>query len=215
MSPSQSARLPPPPPPVQSVQSVQSVSELRRRYLMVFIYTFHVGFLMPCPPPPLDVVLSTPRAFSLWAILGGFMVGPDLPLIPFRSILKQETETGRLRPPPHSSPPPRYPTPAPLFIFISDCMCSDGSLAWKRKKSRKMKVNMCVCGRGRSEHHLTGGAQLANHRGSCDAAGVASATFQQNGKLALRRPLVPLNRRSAATWVNVQPVVLLLLHQTP
>lgn len=131
MSPSQSACLPPPPPP----PPVQSVSELRRRYLMVFIYPFHVGFLMPCPPaPPLDVVLSTPRAFSLWAILGGFMVGPDLPLISFRSILKQETETGRLRPPPHSSPPPRYPSPAPLFIFISDCMCSDGSLAWKRKK---------------------------------------------------------------------------------
>lgn len=213
MSPSQSARLPPPPPP--SVQSVQSVSELRRHYLMVFIYTFHVGFLMPCPPPPappLDVVLSTPRAFSLWAILGGFMVGPDLPLISFRSILKQETETGRLRPPPHSSATP--PQPLFLFLFRTACAAMEASRG-KEKKSRKMKVNMCVCGCGRSEHHLTGGAQLANHRGSCDAAGVASATFQQNGKLALRRPLGPLNRRSAATWVNVQPVVLLLLHQTP
>lgn len=40
------------------------------------------------PPPPPDVVLSTPRALSLRATLGGFMVDPDLPLTPFRSILK-------------------------------------------------------------------------------------------------------------------------------
>ena len=45
--------------------------------------------------PPSDVVLSTSRVL-LWAILGGFMVGPDLPLISYRSILKQETQPERL-----------------------------------------------------------------------------------------------------------------------
>lgn len=64
----------------------------------------------------------------------------------------------------------------------------------KRDES-KYEEHVCRC--GWSERRLTGGTQLANHRGSCDA-GVASVMSQQSRKLTLHCPFVPLNRKYTA-----------------
>lgn len=111
------------------------------------------------------------------------MVGPDLPLISFRSILKQETQTGRLRPPRH----PPFPHQTPSFHFYFGLHVQQCKPCVKEKKERKMKVNMksVRVNAGEPSSILTGGAQLANHRGSRDAA-VASAVFEQSGKLTAR-----------------------------
>lgn len=58
----------------------------------------------------------------------------------------------------------------------------------------------------RNERWLTGGTQLANHRGSCDA-GVASLPFSQGRKLKVRRLIVPLkpisNMHAQAIWTHM------------
>lgn len=84
-------------------------------------------------------------------------------------------------------------------------MWSEGSFGWKKKKTperRKAKGDESkyeerVCRCGWSERRLTGGTQLADHRGSCDA-GVASVMSQQSRKLTLHCPFVPLNCKYTA-----------------
>lgn len=180
--------------PVPCPLSSLSASPARVTSWFLFIH-FTLGF----DAAPLWCGVKYLQGFLLWAILGGFMVGSDLPLISFRSILKQETEPGRL------SPQRRVVDPSSYFIFISDCMWSDGSFGFKKKKQnknpkrRKMKGDESkyeehVCRCGWSERRLTGGTQLANHRGSCDA-GVASVMSQQSRKLTLHCPFVPPNRK--------------------
>lgn len=185
MSLTQSACLPPP-------SHIQSVSMLSLTYLMVFIYLFHVWFWC-CPPLWCGVKYLQGFCFGLYWVGLWWVQTCHLYHI-------EASQTGNIA---WEAEPL---APSSLFIFILEW--GSGSFAlpekttlrrgqergreekWGRWKQmgREWEQREERC--RRNERWLTGGTQLANHRGSCDA-GVASLPFSQRRKLKVHCLIVP------------------------
>lgn len=122
LSPSQLVCLPCP---------LSSLSASPARVTSWFLF---IRFTLGFDAAPLWCGVKYLQGFFLWAILGGFMVGSDLPLISFRSILKQETEPGRLSPQRRVEDPPLL-----LFLFRTTCEATVELGLRKKKKPRQKK----------------------------------------------------------------------------
>ncbi len=141
------------------------------------------------------------------------MVGSNPPLISYRSILKQETEPERLS----------LRTLLSFYFYFGVavrqwklCTPWENHFEARTKTGREEKWGIWkYIGREweqrkercrRNERWLTGGTQLGNHRGSCDAS-VASLPFSQGRKLkvhCLSVSLKPLsNMHAHAIWTHM------------